>query len=369
LITCTIATFNVHSGSSQYDVLPDVTYVRDFLDAQSKFFPGFLYNADVIIKTVDYSDERTQNEMLQFKKDIEATGVVQLPFSFWLEDYLLWLQNKPYKLTASGRPPTETEFYTWLYTYLSDPTDGFRHFRNIVFQYGFIKVSRMRIQHIMVTEDFQRAGVMETLYEVCDNSHLPAIAYAREYLFWEQYVNLLSSNAMSLAAVAISIFIVVALFLGDLKTSAIVILAVMMIDVDLLGMMYFWDIGVSTVSLVNLLLCLGLAVDACAHITHAFNEALNKTGDTSEAVIKGLSTIGMSVFSGSFTSFLGILPLSIARHEILRIFFKFFFCIFLFGMLHGLMLVPVILSFIKGKKLGSSVSPTPLRKTIQERET
>ena len=60
---------------------------------------------------------------------------------------------------------------------------------------------------------------------------------------------------------------------------------------DLLGMMYFWNIGVSTVSLVNLLLCLGLAVDACAHITHSFNEILYKTGDSREAVITALSTV------------------------------------------------------------------------------
>ena len=134
--------------------------------------------------------------------------------------------------------------------------------------------------------------------------------------------------------------------------------------------MYFWNIGVSNVSMVNLLLSIGMAVDAVAHVTHSFNHALYSTGDSREAVLIGLGTVGSSVFSGTFTSFLGILPLAFATHEILRIFWKFFFSIFLLGrlvpyqnssdvaLLHGLMLVPIILSFIKK---GNNCLPDNLR--------
>ena len=98
-----------------------------------------------------------------------------------------------------------------------------------------------------------------------------------------------------------AIFLLVALFLGDLKTTVVVIVAVLMIDLgkpppffnasDLLGMMYFWNIKVSTVSLINLLLCLGLAVDACCHVAHAFNNNLKTAKTSSEAITTAVHTV------------------------------------------------------------------------------
>ena len=121
--------------------------------------------------------------------------------------------------------------------------------------------------------------------------------------------------------------------------------------------MYIWDIGLNNVSIVNLLLSIGLAVDACAHIAHATAMESTKTSNREVAVIAGLENMyvktvlfnfhsGASVFSGTLTSFLGIIVLGFAEHTILNIFFKFFFSIFLLAMLHGLALVPVLLSMI-----------------------
>lgn len=47
------------------------------------------------------------------------------------------------------------------------------------------------------------------------------------------------------------------------------------------------------------------------------------------------------------TSFIGILALGIAEHDVLVIFFKFFFVIFLLAMFHGLTVVPVVLHYVQ----------------------
>ena len=99
-----------------------------------------------------------------------------------------------------------------------------------------------------------------------------------------------------------------AIFLGDLKSSFIVLVAVLMIDIgkkskkisissnikiytDLLGVMFFWNIQLNNVSLLNLLICVGLAVDACAHIAHAFIIRWNNNEDINEAIIGAMSTM------------------------------------------------------------------------------
>jgi len=131
--------------------------------------------------------------------------------------------------------------------------------------------------------------------------------------------------------------------MGSWKLAALTLFGIVVVDIDLLGMMYVWNIGLSNVSIVNLLLSLGLAVDACVHIIHV---TVTRTGTPREKVIKSLAHVGGSILSGSLTNFIGILILGIARHKVLRIFFKFFFSVFLFSMFQGLAVCPVILSLM-----------------------
>ena len=65
-----------------------------------------------------------------------------------------------------------------------------------------------------------------------------------------------------------------------------------------------------------------------------------------------LQEIGPPVFLGGLTTFLGIAPLAAANSNIFRTFFKMFLGIIVYGLGHGLVLMPVILSLfgsVRGK--------------------
>ncbi len=57
-----------------------------------------------------------------------------------------------------------------------------------------------------------------------------------------------------------------------------------------------------------------------------------------------LQEIGPPVFLGGLTTFLGIAPLAASNSNIFRTFFKMFLGIIVYGVGHGLVLMPVILS-------------------------
>jgi Niemann-Pick C1 protein len=59
-----------------------------------------------------------------------------------------------------------------------------------------------------------------------------------------------------------------------------------------------------------------------------------------------LGEIGPSVSLGCFTTFLGVVPLALAKSAVFRVFLKMFISIVLVGGSHGLIVLPVILSFI-----------------------
>jgi len=128
---------------------------------------------------------------------------------------------------------------------------------------------------------------------------------------------------------------------------AVVVLVgiIAVIDVDLYASIYFWGTNVNSLTTLGLVMAVGLVVDYNAHITHCFFMA-DPSLSRPERLSVAMKTMGKSVFMGGITTLLGIIPLAFASCEIFRIFFKMFFSIIVFGLLHGLVLGPTLLSVL-----------------------
>ncbi|KAJ1491849.1 patched family-domain-containing protein [Baffinella frigidus] len=126
-------------------------------------------------------------------------------------------------------------------------------------------------------------------------------------------------------------------------TALLVVLNTAMVLADILGLMWLWDISLNSISIVNLVLAIGLAVDYSAHVAHAFMSA---EGTRDERMVTALSEMGADVCHGAFSTFLAVLVLGASKSYIFRMFFKQFFGICFFGATHGLMLLPVVLSLV-----------------------
>ena len=73
-----------------------------------------------------------------------------------------------------------------------------------------------------------------------------------------------------------------------------------------------------------------------------------------EAVAGMLQEIGPPVLLGGLTTFLGISPLILSNSTVFRTFFKMFLGIIVFGLGHGLVLMPVVLSLLGGRASGTA---------------
>lgn len=91
------------------------------------------------------------------------------------------------------------------------------------------------------------------------------------YVFYEQYLDLVPKTVFNLGLSGAAIFVMTFVLLGfDLWTAVIVIVTIAMILVSMFGMMYFWSITLNALSLVNLVMTVGIAVEFCSHIARAF---------------------------------------------------------------------------------------------------
>ena len=129
--------------------------------------------------------------------------------------------------------------------------------------------------------------------------------------------------------------------------------------IDVGGFMHFWNLTIDTVSCNNLIIAIGLCVDYSAHIAHRF---LLEPGDNRDSRVRAtLYNIGPAVLNGGITTTLAFILLAGSRSHVFSSFFKIFFLVVTFGLFHGLIVLPVLLSLVGPKStiiMADSANPS-----------
>lgn len=156
---------------------------------------------------------------------------------------------------------------------------------------------------------------------------------------------------IALTVVCVVIFTITA----NMTVTFFVFLCVALVDLFLFSLMGYWDIPLNSISVINIIIAIGLAVDYSAHIGHAYMmvSAPEKHQDGRDLTVYeqrkfkvsvALGSMGSSVFHGAFSTFLAIVCLSPSQSYVFETFFKMWFGIIVFGVANGFVLLPVMLT-------------------------
>ena len=126
-----------------------------------------------------------------------------------------------------------------------------------------------------------------------------------------------------------------------------------------------YGVEINAISVVNLVMCCGLAVEFCVHIMTSY---LKQTGSNEERARKALIDMGSTVMTGIVsTKLIGVTVLGFAPSEVFRLYyFRMYMGIIVLGFFHGLALQPILLSYIGPK---SEIKDTKPKKHEQMLET
>lgn len=285
-----------------------------------------------------------------------------------------WIQNNSincwYYFMRTEIPPTRSdnfyepdEFISIIKRYISSDSPGNRFANDIVFNDDETEIIGTRfaakyvyretndnevtaLESVRRSANFDVEGVVEKSegFGLDEEGKLPAaFPYVFQDTFTEQYAALPSEIGISLGLASVAVAFVCFILVGHPLVALISVVVVGMVIIGVLGLTYFTDINLNSVSVITLVLCTGISVDFVVHITRAF---LEHVGTRRERTIKALAQMGPPVFYAGFSTFLAIVVLVGAKSYIFRVLFFGFFFLIILAFLHGLVLGPVILSLI-----------------------
>ncbi|KAM6931142.1 protein patched homolog 1 isoform 1-T2 [Xenentodon cancila] len=270
---------------------------------------------------------------------VDADGIIN-PGAFYI--YLTaWVSNDPVAYAASQaniRPhPPE-----WLH----DRTDSMPETRLSIPAAEPIEYAQFPFYLNGLRETPQFVEAIESVRAICSNysqQGLPSYPNGYPFLFWEQYVSLRHWLLLSISVVLACTFLVCALFLLNPWTAGIIVLVLSLMTVELFGFMGLMGIKLSAVPVVILIASVGIGVEFTVHVALAFLTAI---GDRHKRAVLALEHMFAPVLDGAFSTLLGVLMLAGSEFDfIVRYFFAVLAILTVLGVLNGLILLPVLLSY------------------------
>jgi len=326
------------------------SYQYQYYSTLAERFSGQGERVEVYIGEVDLEEKETQDtlitmvEMLKKNKYIRSASV-----DFWFSAF-----------KESDQAEEDGTFFKQLGSFLKKQTRYLQDLRLNVTSENLwdalgqgtfsVLASRAKFQHEALENTTIKNLAMDSVKLSMEGLDLPSsrfghpVAYTFMYVQWEAN-RIIGKQLVRNMGLAFAVIALVSLLLiADPIVSLLVFICVALSVLEIIGGAYFMGLTIEIVTSIVLILSVGLALDYAAHIGVTY--VVTKGRNRRERAQASVSSMGTAVAHGGVSTLLAFILVAFSNSYVYLTFFKMFLCVVVFGLFHGILLLPVLLSLI-----------------------
>lgn len=337
----------VREGLERHKLSRSDSYSVTFYEREDMYFRKYAYRIQVVVNaTLDYSDPKVQHQIESMLQKFESSPYVSGPAltESWLRAFN--------KFTDDSR----TSFL--LQSFNKTNPEDFMHILDVFFNYPLLQVfkqdvlfnedktaiigTRYVIQAYNIIDANKEKDMVLELRKIADSQPFDVTVFQQYFIYFDQFILVRDTSIQSICVAVLVMIGISLVFIPSFHCAVFVAFSIISIEVGVIGYMTLWGVNLDSISMINLIMCIGFSVDYSAHISYAYFSADKQTPD--DGIRAALHSLGVPIFQGSVSTILGVIALVFAPSYIFLTFFKTVFLVILFGALHGILLLPVLLS-------------------------
>lgn len=335
--------------------VPEGTYYKDFLDEYKFYYPGEGEVGMLLLGEMDYNREFVH--VYDLIQEIRKEPYIN-EFDTWVETfhkYAITFFNKDLLNVSISNH----DFNTYLSHFLFSPSGG-RYQVNLRFtkplMCGYltpnITASMMQFKFAPFNGPTEYLPAMNRIKEVVKSVNFTSgnsyqSVWSKAFANWVTDEIIATEVERNIELALLCVMFCTVILITNLQMCLWIFICVLLTLVNVLGWMQRWNMTVDIVCCIGLELAIGLCVDYAAHVGHTFLTI--SSGTRAERSLKTVTSIGTAVLFGGGATLLSLSLLSMSKAYTFQSFFKIFLLVILFGLFHGLIFLPVILSLIGPK--------------------
>jgi patched domain-containing protein len=184
--------------------------------------------------------------------------------------------------------------------------------------------------------------MVKDLRDICKTSSLNVTIFHPYFVFFDQFELVRPTSIQCMVIGALIMMVISFIFIPNILCSIWITFSIISIEIGVVGYMSLWEVNLDSISMINLIMCIGFSIDFTAHICYVYMSSKCKYPE--DRVREALYSLGLPILQGSVSTILGVVALLLAQSYIFVVFFKMVFLVIFFGAMHGLFLLPVMLS-------------------------